>query len=363
MGSTRLRSRRLLLVAALVACPVTLSASVARAQGASIENATDQQKKDAQVQYERGARAYDAKRYEEAFTAFAASYAVVRSPNAHMMLARCLTSLGRNARAYNELVAVEKEAAGNPKYASTLERSKELRAEAAQKVVVLTIKLVGEAPGPVRVTVGDVLAPVETPYAVEPGKISVKAIVAEQPVDAKDVDGAAGQSHAVELKVGEIKPLKPMGPPTVAPPVGDPVVAPPVAPPPEKPAPEPSGTSTGLLVGGAAIGLLGLGGVGMGAAFYYTAVRELDYLEDPAASGCQPDGSRVRCPGHTEGRIEAGKDNQQAAGIAVGVGAALTAIGVGMMIGGGVLAGPPKNGRDSVSLRVGPGGAWLTGEF
>lgn len=357
--------RRAVLACSLIVLPALTASSFSHAQGVSIESATEAQKKEAQTHYERGAKAFDQKKYEDAFNAFAASYGVVKSPNAHMMMARALIGLGRNARAYNELVVVEDEAAGNAKYAATAERSKELRAEAGQKVAVLTIKLVGEKAGPVRVMVGDELAPIERTWATDPGKLTIKAFVNDQQTDAKEVDAPAGKEQVVELKVGDVKGPTVVSPPppgTAPPPVATPPAVAPRREEPEKPR---SPAATGLLIGGTAVTLLGLGGMGIGAGFYFASKEEHDYLSDPEQSGCRVEGEATVCPESLAERIEAGNDNQLNAQIAVGVGGALTAIGVGMLIGGGVLAGSPKSSSDTATVRVVPGigSLLIQGEF
>jgi hypothetical protein len=356
---------RALLAVTLFCIPVVTLPEVALAQGVGIETATDAQKKEAQSHYERGAKAFDQKRFEEAFNAFAASYGVVKSPNAHMMMARALMGLGRNVRAYNELYVAEQESQGNPKYATTLERCKELRAEAGQKVAVVNIKLVGEKSGPVRITAGNELLPVERPYALEPGKLTIKAFVSDQQKDVKEVDVPAGKEQPVELTVGPLPqpgmPAQPIAP-TVAPPSNQP---PPVVPAKEEPEEPRSPAATGLLIGGTVVSLLGLGGMAVGAGLYFAAKEDHDFLSDPE-NGCHAEGEQTVCPESYQDRIDSGQDNQKAAGIAVGVGGAVTAIGIGMLIGGGVLAGAPKDrsGKAApVRIGVGPTSLWIEGEY
>lgn len=367
---------RALLALTLFGLPVMAFTEVALAQGVSIETATDAQKKEAQSHYERGAKAFDQKRFEEAFNAFAASYGVVKSPNAHMMMARALMGLGRNVRAYNELYIAEQESVGNPKYATTLDRCKELRAEAAQKVAVVNIKLVGEKAGPVRITAvsasspsanasGGELLPVERPYALEPGKLTIKAFVSDQQKDVKEIDVPAGKEQPVELTVGPLPqpgaPIQPVAP-TVAPPANQP---PPYVPPRDEPEEPRAPAATGLLIGGTVVSLLGLGGMAVGAGLYFAAKEDHDFLSDPA-NGCRAEGEQTVCPQSYQDRIDSGQDNQTAAAIAVGVGGGVTAIGVGMLIAGGVLAGSPKDrsGKAApVRVGFGPTSAWLEGEF
>lgn len=363
MATFRTVSSRWLLAGSLVALSLVAVPCVANAQGVAIEQATDAQKKEAQGHYDRGARAFDQKKYEDAFNAFAASYGVVKSPNAHMMMARALMGLGRFARAYNELTVVEEEATGNPKYAATLERSKELRAEALPKVSVITVKLVGQKSGPVRVTAGDALIPIDRAHAIDPGKITVKALVNDSQTDAKEVDAASGKEQVVELKVGDTAP-----PPVVAPPVGpvgpQPVQPPPPVTPPDEDETPRSPAATGLLIGGTAVSLLGLGGMAVGAGFYFAAKEDHDFLMDPEQSGCRVDGDSTICPESLQDRIDAGETNQRNAAIAVGVGGGVTAIGLGLLIAGGVLAGSPKSDDTaSVQLDVGLGSLGLRGAF
>jgi hypothetical protein len=367
MGLSATSTARYALVVLVALCPVVGSVTGAAAQGVSIDVATDAQKKEAQSHYDRGARAFDAKKFEDAFNAFAASYGVVKSPNAHMMMARSLMALGRNARAYNELGLVEDEARGNPKYAQTLERTKELRAEAAQKIAVVTVKLVGERTGPVRVTINDQLVPVERPFGLEPGKLVVKSVVNDKPGESKEVDVSAGKAETVEIRVGADAKTPPVPAATAPAPTATttaaPTVPPPTAPPPEQTPRSPAGT--GLLIGGTAVGLLGLGGMAIGAGFYFAAQDNYDYLQDTRQSGCIQQGGGFVCPERAQERIDAGKDNQQAAGIAVGVGSAVTAVGLGMLIAGGVLVSAPAEQAKAPAVRVGAGAGsvWVGGEF
>src|SRR4051812_48863807 len=70
-----------------------------------------EQKAGAQKTFDAGSRLYDAHRYDEALTAFRASYQILASPNSHLMVARALRDLGRNVEAYAEYDSVAREAA------------------------------------------------------------------------------------------------------------------------------------------------------------------------------------------------------------------------------------------------------------
>ena len=88
---------------------VTLAAAampgVAWAQGVSVAEATDADKARAQEFYKSGAMSFEFRRWGDALRKFRESYAVVRSPNTHLMIARALAELGQKTEAFNELVA------------------------------------------------------------------------------------------------------------------------------------------------------------------------------------------------------------------------------------------------------------------
>ena len=92
--------------------------------GVPIQKASKDQLKAAQRTFEAADGLFDAKRYEQAITAYRASHEIVASPNSRLMIARSMQALGRLDEAYAELlgaVADAKAAAdADQKYAPTL---------------------------------------------------------------------------------------------------------------------------------------------------------------------------------------------------------------------------------------------------
>ncbi len=147
--------------------------------GASLEQASDSQKKDSVVAMKAGRVAFDASKYEEALAKFRESYALVASPNSRMMLARTLGKLGRLTEAYREAKAAADEAnvvsAVNPKYKATADSVREDITDLEKKLAFVTVKVMGE-PTEGTLTVGSSVidrAQWGRPIAVMPGRIEV----------------------------------------------------------------------------------------------------------------------------------------------------------------------------------------------
>ncbi len=349
-----MRSRLLLASVACVAS-LTFCRPASAAGGSDIGQATEEQKKQAQDHYQKGTKAFEAKRFDEAYTEFSASYEVVRSPNAHMMMARTLLELGQFARAYNELGLVEDESQGQERYAATVEKAKALRVDAAKKIGVLTIKLLGDRGGALQITLDDLPVPVDRPYGVSPGKAVVRAFRSGKLRDAEELSLKPGEERALELD---------LGPADVAP---TPLVKEPPPPPPKKAPPVVEGSSGGgLVAAGSVIAALGISGMTIGGVLY--KLSSDDYSELVELCGGDPDkGERIDCgqnPRVTDLK-SSGKDQQTFGTAALVAGGVTTALGLGLAMGGAVMN--YQSSKDSTALhvdvKVGPTSVWVTGTF
>src|SRR5689334_9741906 len=103
IGRTRSISIRRYGAAALVAA--SLAAAVPEAAAAP-----DKTPASALERFEAAQKLFDQKRYAEALTLFRKVHEESASPNAHLMVGRCLLALGKTTEAYDELSATVKEA-------------------------------------------------------------------------------------------------------------------------------------------------------------------------------------------------------------------------------------------------------------
>ena len=324
------RGRSLLLWAALCT-----SGLPAWAEGA--RPAEKDQRAGAQKTFEAGGTLFDSKHYEQALAAFRASYQIVASPNSHLMIARCLRELGRNAEAYREYDAVAAEATrGGERYRSSGQAATEERDELKSKIALLTVRVANATPDVV-VHVGDTTLPAEqvgSPVPFDPGAV---VVTAESPSGASahaEVTLTAGAPASVELNLQ--KPVE--AAPAPAPP---PVVA--TAPPPSSPGPPPLRTWSYVAGGVGVAGFVVFGVFGAMTASKYSSLEQ----------AC-PD---KRCPPGKQGDVDAGKTDQLIANVGLGVGIAGLAAGATLFL---LSSG---RGEKSVALRLGPGSATMSGRF
>jgi hypothetical protein len=147
--------------------------------GVPADKATDAQKKEAVELFKAGQLSFSLEKWADALPNFRKSYAVVASPNSHMMVVRSLARLGKSLEAHREATATLAEAqaavATNPKYASTVQGMKDELVELEKKLAVVVLVL------PTGVTDGKLTVnkkPVEpgvwaTPIVMDPGKVDV----------------------------------------------------------------------------------------------------------------------------------------------------------------------------------------------
>src|SRR5258708_31077752 len=96
----RFRQRRVM--GAMLATLIALVPVSGIAAGVDPGVATPVQREQAQAQFQRGKKLYDAGNYEEALSEFRASLDIVASPNTRLYSARCLRELNRIVEAYAE---------------------------------------------------------------------------------------------------------------------------------------------------------------------------------------------------------------------------------------------------------------------
>jgi tetratricopeptide (TPR) repeat protein len=134
----------LILAAVPFFCAATLSPPAARADGAEAAPSPAAVDK-AQRLFKKGAALYAKKKYALALEQFRGSYAIVRSPNSRLYVARCLADLGSPVDAYLEFDTTADEAAARAqteeRYAKTQQTALLERDELGRKLGLLTVTL------------------------------------------------------------------------------------------------------------------------------------------------------------------------------------------------------------------------------
>ncbi|MCC6525253.1 MAG: hypothetical protein IT373_21550 [Polyangiaceae bacterium] len=204
------RARRLLTGLAL-GCSLVAAVGPAHAAGASLELATDEQKSAARDKFQTARKAFDDRRFLEALEGFRASYDIVASPNALLMIGESERELGRSAAAYATLgdVAREAEVAAqkDTKYRETVRLARQMQDEVRPKVALLRLEL-GSAPPGARLLVGGQtvdLARAAEPIAVDPGPVHIVLSGVGAPV-VRELTAVAGGDETVSLVAGELEP-------------------------------------------------------------------------------------------------------------------------------------------------------------
>lgn len=283
----------------------------------------------AQKAFDAGQELFDKGRHEEAIVRFREAYAITKSPNARLMVARSLLALGKIVEAHEELSATRIEAATlaeqQPKYERARDSAAAELAALEPKVAKVIVALA--QPEGARVTLNGTALPAErlgVAIVVLPGKVVV------------DVEPAKGApTHREEVVVGgQTKTI---------------FVAPGVeASNPEPIAPAESTNGGGVRIAGYVVA--GLGVVGLGVFGATTAMAQSKY--DGLIADCG--GKRCTDPRYAE-VIDEGKR--------------LDAIALGSLVGGAVgvaagalmiaLGGPKAAKKADARVVVGPAGAFV----
>jgi hypothetical protein len=292
----------------------------ARAQP-TLAQATPEQQELARSEYQRGLRAYEATRYDEALEAFEASYASVASPNTGLMVGRCLRALQQSAAAYRAFADVidMAEAWGNMRYSESASAARDEMAELKPRVVMLVLD-VQDGGGDARLTVGELEVPRgawHRPYASEPGTIVV-VLAGAAGEDRRELTLEAGVAASVELRLA----AAPAPHKTVLA-AAEPSQPAPAAPPVSRAAR--SSTNTGLRVASYVTAGAGVAAMAGFAVLGSMANSRFDALQ----SGC-PEGSA--CDPELRAEAEDGDRLQTAANVALIAGSVLVATGVTLFV-------------------------------
>jgi hypothetical protein len=280
---------------------------------------------------------YEDKNYEAALTAAKKAVDLSGSPNARLYVARSLRELGKLAEAHAEMERTLKEArdladAKDTKYAATRDAAAAELALLDQKVAKIIVAL-ADAPPNTSVTLNGTPLPaakVGKPFAVEPGKITVRAQPADGAVVEKSVELAAGATETVTLVLGN-----------------DPSAVPdePVEPTPTAPTDAAPNSKGGSL---RTIGFITAGVGVVGIAVFAVAGSMSNSKFDEVESECG--GQRCSDPKYAD-TIDSGKRFETIANVGLVVG------GVGLLAGGAMIlfGGPTAEKTGSASVDVRPG--------
>jgi len=316
--------------------------------GATVYDATPDQLKAAQKTFEVANDLFDAGRYEEAITAFRASYDIVASPNSRLMVARSLRELGRLDDAYQEFEAAladAKAAAAKDakKYAKTVAAVEAEIAMLRQRVAMVRLEL-AHAPQGTTVKAGDrtIEGPaLARPLLFSPGEVLISARGPGGEAAEQKLQLVAGTEQTVRLDLAS-------GPePTpVAAPAGQ--------------APSPAAASISTEGGdGPPLRTIGLvaGGIGVAGLATFAVFGSLNNSKfDDLESSCQADGS---CAADKQSDIDTGRTYQTVANIGLVVGAVGVAAGATLF----VLGGSSERAARPVHVAVGPGRIAVGGRF
>lgn len=326
-----------------------LSAGLAAAAGVPIEKASKDQLKAAQRTFEAADLLYDAKRYQEAITAYRASYEIVASPNSRLQIARSLTALGKLDEAYAELLgavadAKSAAAADEEKYGPTL-KAAEAELAALEPRLGRVELVLGEALKGATITVGArTLGPGEAdkPIVVTPGNVSIVAKAPDGRSAQREVAVAAGATEKVQLEPEPAPAASPAAAPAPAPAKGQAASF-------GADTAKPSSLRPIAYVAGG----VGVAGLATFAVFGLMNKSKFDDLESSCTDGhCGPD---------RQNDIDSGKRYQTIANIGLAVG--VVGLGAGTTL--FLLSGSAKKSEKTTALRVrvAPGFASLDGHF
>lgn len=197
--------RRALIAFVFIGMLAPATAFAEDAEGAAVDKATEQQKKEALAKYEQGNTFYDKSEYSRALEAFRASWQIVASPNSRLMIARTLSRLGRASEAYTEYERTagdaEKAVAISEDYKKTAAVAHDEQSKERKKIALLKVNLT-KAPDDSTVTIGNRTIPREewaTPIAVEPGHVILTLTDPEGHKTERTVDVEAGDRASVDL--------------------------------------------------------------------------------------------------------------------------------------------------------------------
>ena len=279
-----------------------------RAAGASLDEATKEQSLAAQKAFKAADVAYDAGHFAEALAGYRASYEVVESPNARLMIARSLRELGRLGEAYAEakvtLAEAEAISVRQPRYAATAQAARVDLKALATRVGFIKLDLDKTSNEGLVAKVGDRSfdsSALDEPIAVTPGTTTIVVTASGQKKFRREVTMEPGATQTVRVEFGAPEPAAKPAENTVG--VG----------------PDTSMRTWAYVAGGAgAAGFLTFGVFGLLANSSYSS------LEEDCPSG--------RCPPGRTDEIDAGRRYQLIANVGLGVGIVGLAAGTTLFV-------------------------------
>lgn len=300
----------------------TMSASDAVAQ----EISSEQKQRFADAQ-----RLYDEKKYDEALPKFQELLAETKSPNARLYVARCLRELGRLPEAYDEMAATVREAKQKAetekKYESTRDASASELSLLADRIGHVVIAITG-APADVVVTLNGVTMTAErldTPITVVPGNSHIEISGTGIEAVSRDVEVKGGETKTAAIALAASRTD-----------TADPT----------KPTPPTETKGGGLRIGGIVVGSAGVASFGVFGALFALAGARYSTLEEECGA--------ARCTGSKyEDIVDQGKSFELGAFVMLGVGSAMIAAAVPMII----LGGPESKEAPNVTVLPVAGGA------
>lgn len=281
--------------------------------------------------FESANKLFGEKKYDAALLLFRKVHEQSQSPNARLMIGKCLLAQGQLAEAYNELSTTLREAAQRAeteaKYANTRDAAAADLAPLETKIAKIVITLVN-APTGARVLLAGVEVPSDKlgkPIAVLPGSVEVTAEGLAQGTTTRKEDLKGGESKVIVFESKTATSDKP--PPSV-----DPVV--------------PAEEMVGGGVRRAGYGIIGLGVVGMGL-FAFGGIQS-----DAKFATLEKECGGTRCTDIKYADIvDSGKNMDLLANVGLGVGIAGLVAGTVMVI----VGGPKPKPKTETSFILGPG--------
>lgn len=284
-------------LATALVCGILASAAPADAQDTSDPAAVEA----ARAEFSEGQGHFRAKRWAEALRAFEKSYGGVPSPNAQLMIARCLRELGRGPDAAAVFSAAESEARkrvnrGENKYADTAEAAATEGKALTRTLGTLKIHVTGNATltvdkKPVSLSDGDAVV------LHEPGSVQVSVKDSAGAEQRQTVTVTAGNAVTMEFSTE-----------------GGRTAPPPITPPPRRdgPTPEPETEAPGWMLPAVLVsGGVALAGTGIFIGFGASATSTYNTL----STKCGPSD----CTQADQATADAGRRSQLIANVGLGV--------------------------------------------
>jgi hypothetical protein len=307
----------------------------------------------AREHFDSAQKLFDQKKYEAALVLFRQAHAASKSPNARLMVARCLLALGRLAEAHDELTATVAEAASRAeteaKYAGARDAAAAELAPLEAKVGKLVLTFATPSPT-ARVTVNGAAVPAAklgAPMAVLPGTVEIVAEgVGPDPIKRTETV-AAGQTKTIVL--GGAAQTAPTAT-SVTPPDGTATAAPTAT-----GTVPPAGTTTPATTGGGVrVAGFVVAGIGVaGAVLFGVSAAMAQSKHDQLVTECG--GARCTDPKYGD-VVDSGRTFDLLANIGLGAGIAGLAAGTAMIIFGG----PKKaEGAGTATIQITPGGVGI----